>query len=331
MKSAIVITTINEPTEAVRRFALLDRYQVFVVGDRKTPDIWRLDGVQFYSFEEQLVDDYLLSAILPVNHYSRKMLGYLKAAEWGAENIIDTDDDNLPYADWSFPNQAGLFEHLPATDGFVNIYKWFTGKKIWPRGLPLHFASASRSMLDGLKLKEARIGVWQGLADGDPDVDAIYRLTINEPCYFDKREPIVLQEGTVCPFNSQNTLFVRELFPLLYLPAHVTFRFTDILRGLVAQPIMWLYGYKLGFVSSTVEQLRNPHDYMKDFESEFPMYLHCEKIPGIIANAVSPKDTIADNLLNAYISLINNGIVPMEELKILRAWITDIEKAQIKK
>ena len=27
----------------------------------------------------------------------------------------------------------------------------------------------------------SRVGVWQGLADGDPDVDAIYRLTVGEP------------------------------------------------------------------------------------------------------------------------------------------------------
>lgn len=74
----------------------------------------------------------------------------------------------------------------------------------------------------------------QGLADENPDVDAIYRLTNDTPCYFDERAPVVLEAGTLCPFNSQNTATRRELFPLLYMPVFITFRFTDILRGLAA-------------------------------------------------------------------------------------------------
>ena len=37
----------------------------------------------------------------------------------------------------------------------------------------------------------------------------------------------MLGSGTISPFNSQNTLFTRAVFPLLYLPTYVTFRFTD--------------------------------------------------------------------------------------------------------
>ena len=60
---------------------------------------------------------------------------------------------------------------------------------------------------------------------------------------------MVLGTGTMSPFNTQNTLIRKELFALLYLPTYVTFRFTDILRGLVAQPIMWAAGYALGFTA----------------------------------------------------------------------------------
>ena len=103
-----------------------------------------------------------------------------------------------------------------------------------------------------------KIGIWQGLADLDPDVDAIYRLTSNKEVTFDKGDPIVLGKETWCPFNSQNTLFASpQFFPLLYLPAFVTFRFTDILRGYVAQPILQAAGYRLGFTEATVYQDRN--------------------------------------------------------------------------
>ena len=169
-----------------------------------------------------------------------------------------------------------------------------------------------------------RVGVWQGLADGDPDVDAIYRLTNNMPCLFDEREPVVLAKGTACPFNSQNTLFRKELFPLLYLPCTVTFRFTDILRGLVAQPIMWFYDYHLGFTKATVLQERNPHDYLKDFESEIPCYLHTRPVMELVGGAIRSSYALADNLYQAYEALQAHGYVEKDELAILAAWLKDV-------
>ena len=37
------------------------------------------------------------------------------------------------------------------------------------------------------------------------------------------------------PFNSQNTIWFKEIFPLLYLPVSCSMRATDIIRGLVAR------------------------------------------------------------------------------------------------
>jgi hypothetical protein len=166
--------------------------------------------------------------------------------------------------------------------------------------------------------------VWQGLADSDPDVDAIYRLVDNTEVFFNKRAPIVLAEGTLCPFNSQNTAFRRELFPLLYLPAFVTFRFTDILRGLVAQPIMWAHGFRLGFTEATVIQERNPHDYVKDFESEIPCYLHPNRVIAAVTRVVDSTRTVSENLRSAYTELAKESIVSAQELELLNLWLADI-------
>ena len=154
------------------------------------------------------------------------------------------------------------------------------------------------------------------------------RLTDNTPCWFDAREPVVLGEGTLAPFNSQNTLFRRELFPLLYLPAHVTFRFTDILRGLVAQPILWLYGYRVGFSKATVVQKRNPHDYFKDFISEIPMYQHAEEVPEIVDGALRGSRALADNLYEAYLALERRRIVEKRELEVLGAWLEAVRECR---
>jgi hypothetical protein len=325
-KPAIVITSIFAPTEAVSKFATLADYQLVVAGDKKSPLNWYEPNVTYLSVAEQEAQGFEMSKKLPFNHYGRKMIGYLHAIREGAEVIVDTDDDNIPYEGWSFPATEGSFATAPANKGFVNIYKNFTSHHIWPRGYPLDLILNTDHNLkeEELTQEHTKIGIWQGLADSDPDVDAIYRLTDNTEVFFDKRSPIVLAEGTLCPFNSQNTAVRRELFPLLYLPAYVTFRFTDILRGLVAQPIMWAHGYRLGFTEATVIQVRNPHDYVKDFESEIPCYLHPNRVIAAVSRAIAPNNTVGDNLRLAYAELAKESIVTAQEIELLDLWLTDI-------
>lgn len=323
-KTAIVITTIFEPTEALKLFAKKKDYHLIVVGDKKTPKNWHLKDANYISIEDQLSSNYKLSTKLPFNHYCRKMLGYLEAINMGAKYIIDTDDDNIPYDDWSFPSFVGPFETIKENMGFVNIYQLFTEKKIWPRGLPLKYINQNREFKKNISVKEKKIGIWQALANDDPDVDAIYRLTSNQSCYFNDRPPIVLESGTICPFNTQNTIIRSEIFSLLYLPTFVTFRFTDILRSLIAQPILWLYNYSIGFTKATVIQKRNPHDYMKDFISEIPMYQHCEKIIELTEKSISKDKSIQNNLHSAYNELNRADIITTAEMQTLDAWLLDL-------
>lgn len=326
MKKFIVITSIFEPTEAIVKFSKRNDYQLIVVGDKKTPDQWHCDNVDFLAVEQQPKLGFKLAKILPYNNYCRKMLGYLKAIHGGADCIVDTDDDNIPKDSWIFPEFEGNFDCIQEGEGFVNIYQLFTRQKIWARGLPLNHISTQFELDKKLSIKNSKVGVWQGLADEDPDVDAIYRLTNNSPCFFNEREPVVLGKGTVSPFNTQNTIIRKELFPLMYLPTYVTFRFTDILRGLIAQPIMWLYNYQLGFTNATVVQKRNTHDYMQDFISEIPMFEHCEKVIELVSNSITHAESIESNLYNAYKTLLKSNIICEKEMLTLDAWLKDIQK-----
>ena len=299
-------------------------YHLIVVGDRKTPANWHCDNVDFISVDEQEHSGFHLASVLPFNHYCRKMLGYLKAIKDGADCIADTDDDNIPSENWNFPEFEQHYDCITDNIGFINIYQLYSDQKIWPRGLPLNLINSEFELEKQISARRCRVGIWQGLADEDPDVDAVYRLTDNTPCYFAKRSPVVLGKGTISPFNTQNTLIRKELFPLMYLPASVTFRFTDILRGLIAQPIMWLYDFQLGFVEATVLQKRNPHDYMKDFFSEIPMYQYCDKVVDIVSDAVSPARSIESNLYSAYRALLAENIVGDSEMITLESWLKDI-------
>jgi hypothetical protein len=253
------------------------------------------------------------------------MLGYLCAAQDGSTGIIDTDDDNYPSSPFGFPGPGSSIAKSKDNLGLINIYQYFTDQKIWPRGLPLHLIRSKFDFSVTEKSGES-VAIWQSLADGDSDVDAIYRLTSDELVVFERKLPIVLGHGTFAPLNSQSTYFEKVAFPLLYLPAFVTFRFTDILRGLVAQPILQASNLNIGFISPVFSQVRNAHDYMQDFESEIPMYLRGEKTLEIAYKHASKNKTISENLLNIYEKLYENKIVVAEELHLLSAWIQDISK-----
>lgn len=326
MKKNIIITSIFSPTEAVKEFSNIKDHKLIVIGDKKTPLEWHCENVDFISVDSQKRLNYKIIKGLPYNHYCRKMIGYLIAIENGADFIIDTDDDNIPQKGWGFP--CGLdeeYDYIEKNKGFINIYQLYTNQKIWPRGLPLNLISKNFELEKYITKKKCKVGIWQGLADEDPDVDAIYRMTSDEICYFNKRNPIIMGQGTISPFNTQNTMITKELFSLLYLPTYVTFRFTDILRGLIAQPIMWLYGYHLGFINATVIQKRNPHDYMKDFISEVPMYQHVENVINIIQLSISKNESIESNLYNSYNALLKEKIVLKEEMKTLENWLIDVQ------
>jgi hypothetical protein len=316
----VVITSIHPPTEGIRVFSSRQDASVVVVGDRKTPDPWVCGDVNFVSIAEQLSSGMPIGRWLPENHYSRKLLGYVRAMELGATAILDTDDDNVPSLDYGFPAFEGSWDFTAGNLGFVNVYSLFSDSLIWPRGHPLDLVKRNDSGIT-LKRKSAQVGIWQGLVNGDPDVDAVYRLTRELPVQFRQRDPIILDEGTVAPFNSQNTLFRSELFPLLYLPSLVTFRFTDILRGLVAQPIMWQFGYLLGFVAPNITQHRNEHDLMEDFRQELPMYEYGPSVVELVTPAIAGTGSIGEALRRAYEVLVAHGVVPERELEGVELWL----------
>lgn len=324
INKTIVITSVYPPTEAVEAFAKMKDYKLVVAGDKKTPSDWHHENVEYLPVETHENIGTHLNKVLPYNHYSRKMIGYIHAITKGADLIIDTDDDNIPKDNWIFPGFESEYAYIPGGKGFINIYQLYTNAHIWPRGLPLQLINKKFDLEKDLTTSKSKVGMWQGLADEDPDVDAIYRLTSDVPVYFNNRPPVVLGKGTISPFNTQNTIIRKELFALMYLPTYVTFRFTDILRGFIAQPIMWLNNYHLGFVDATVVQKRNPHDYVKDFISEIPMYKHCEEVMEITSASVSAGVGINDNLYNTYEALLKKGIVEDRELNVLSAWLKDI-------
>ncbi len=321
-KRIVAITSISEPTEAIRAIAAMSDRRLAVAGDNATPESWRCEGADYLSPQMQAERWPAFAALVPENCYPRKMFAYLHAMELGAEVIIDTDDDNIPVGDWLFPDFQGRYAAVGGEAGFVNIYQLFSEQKIWPRGLPPNLIRRDFKLRERLlEPADCNVGIWQGLADEDPDVDAIYRLSDGRFCYFNDHPPVALERGVLSPFNSQNTATAKSLFALLYLPVTVTFRFTDILRSLVAQPIMWLCGQQLGFTKATMIQKRNAHDLTDDLEQEMKMYRYAERIVEWIDPVLRSDKDIAFNMRNAYEELARREVVAAGELKTLSAWL----------
>ena len=164
----------------------------------------------------------------------------------------------------------------------------------------------------------------------DPDVDAIYRLTQTTPVSFIRDRRVALQQNVWCPFNSQNTTWWADAFPLLYLPAYCTFRMTDIWRGFVAQRIAWENNWSLLFHEPNGEQARNQHDLMRDFADEIPGYLRnaeiCEALSRLKLRA--GLEHLGENLLICYEELASKNVFDPKELKLVEAWLSDFEQIQ---
>jgi hypothetical protein len=325
MLKYVVITSIQGVTECVQKYAEIEDWHIVLVGDRKTPPLDRHPhpNVTFLSVAGQEQLGSTLYKLCPFDHYSRKNLGYLYAIERGAEVIADADDDNMPYPHWG---RSMSFQH-PETEvvssaRYVNVYRYFTDQFVWPRGYPLS-AILEEGPEKASSEPSPRIDVVQGLVDGDPDVDAIYRLTIRKPVDWRQRSPVVLDRGAYCPINSQNTVWTKDAFAYLYLPTTVTFRFTDILRGYIAQAGVWSRGGRVAFTSPTVFQDRNAHDLNADFLDEVPCYTQVAKLVEIL-DALEFPESPGAGLLATYRALCREGIVASQELETVQAWIEDL-------
>jgi hypothetical protein len=170
--------------------------------------------------------------------------------------------------------------------------------------------------------------VFQGLADGDPDVDAVYRLTAPDTSevLFSQADPLVLPHGTWTPFNTQATTWPRELLPLMYLPSTCSFRMTDIWRSFVALRLMPGLDASLVITAPIAYQVRNEHDLMRDFQQEVEGYVGYERLVKTLADtplAGGSANVLAD-LRVLYGALIAAGFLQEAELIVLDAWIQDI-------
>lgn len=328
-KTALVVTSISAPNPVLRSLAsgsLTHGWDFIVAGDTKSPENFELEGCRFLSIADQLAGCHELAALCPTRSYARKNIAYLEAIASGAKVIVETDDDNFPRDDFWLPRVSKTACRPVDFDGWVNVYRYFSGNFIYPRGLPLDHARDTPPAPSAMQ--EMDCPLQQGLADANPDVDAVYRMLFPLPFEFDTGiEPVALCNGAWCPFNSQNTTFFERIFPLLYLPAHCSFRMTDIWRSFVAQRILHHLGYPVLFHQCTVWQERNDHSLHRDFCDEVPGYVNNHAIRIALTGLDFGTDSNIPRLLEkCYECLISHGWVGREEENLLQTWLRDLKR-----
>lgn len=326
-KTSVIITSISAPNSVMKSIAAESKKKnidFIVIGDVKTPDDFNIDGCRYLSIKDQENLNFRLAKSLPKKHYSRKNIGYLLAKN--QDVIIETDDDNFPRTEFWNQRESSVLVNKINGSGWINVYKYFSESNIWPRGFPLECLANTLPRVDE-NIQNVFCPIQQGLADENPDVDAVYRMTQKLPFNFEKRTPVIIGKNSWCPFNSQNTTWFSEAFPLLYLPSYCSFRMTDIWRSFIAQRIAWTCGWPILFHNSTVWQERNEHNLLKDFEDEVPGYLNNSKICTFLENLdlKSGIENIDENLLRCYKMMTENNFIGRDEMLLVEKWIHDLK------
>ena len=142
--------------------------------------------------------------------------------------------------------------------------------------------------------------------------------------------PIALQPFTFSPYNTQNTITHYEAFWGLYLPVTTTFRVCDIWRGFWVQRLLWDIGGRLVFATSTVNQIRNTHSYVKDMEEENDLYKKSGSFARFLTYWSSSRSSLAERIAQLTKDIAKAGFWQWQEVDIMNAWISDLHSVGYK-
>ena len=330
MKKCVIITSIHPFTQTSIQFWVASGWDVIVAGDKKTPHEYeRIEGIQYLGIDTQRRQYSSLSDAIPFNSYPRKNFGYLYAIQNGYDLIFDTDDDNYPVENWAAVIQPGPEQHCDIIEGprVPNILALYTSQPVWPRGFPLELINQQQPVHKRRYTEPSRVYVWQGLAAGTPDVDAIFRLTTQNSAaefQFVGDHYYACAEKVYTPGNTQATAWnAPPVFHLQYLPVTVSFRFCDILKMYVMQRCLWEYGGLFGYMPTVVEHKRNWHNLMEDFILEIEMYKNVYHLIDILDDQKLAGNR--EDLYKVYERLVQEDIVQAGELRTVEAWLRAIE------
>lgn len=337
MSKALVTTTIYRPDNLIDWARLLDPGDLIcVAGDKKTPhrdvaDVLGLVSSQFDVLTQYTVaSGYHAANVVGWNSIQRRNVAILDAMSYGVDSITTIDTDNFPFDEHYMAELKEIIgeswygHQLSVSDGWFNVGD-VLNPPVTHRGFPIQRRQHTGSEVVDLKLTQSNVGVFASLWFGDPDIDAMERITRN-PTVIGCTGPstFTLARNTWCPFNSQATTFRRDLLPLLNVWPGVG-RMDDIWPSFVARYIMDARGWSVAYGQPFVRQERHEHDLVTDLENEIIGYRHTGDLVDAIREVkLDPSEHIVQNLTEIYKRLEWCTFMPNQTLDFMQAWLEDL-------
>jgi len=288
----IVTTTINPPTLATIKYSRKEDWTLIVVGDTKTPhyEYENLNCIYLSpEYQEKTYPE--LSDTIGWKSIQRRNIGFVEAYNRGADIVATVDDDNIPYDFWGtnvvvgetveidfYHTHLGVFDPLSVTEH----------NQVWHRGYPIELVPFRKEVTYGGKLKR-KVLVQADLWNGDPDIDAMARLSIKPTVKFGVQD--AYGSTSISPFNSQNTFLARDVIPYYSVFPHVG-RMDDIWGGYVLQHY---FPNSVIYNKASVFQDRNVQDLITNLEKEIMGYRKTSELIRCLPDwqSIVPKETLS--------------------------------------
>ena len=145
----------------------------------------------------------------------------------------------------------------------------------------------SKNNVKSIGFEKREVLIQADLWDGDPDIDAICRLSMMPEVKFDTNKPFGSKQ--LSPFNSQNTFLSRKILPHYMMFPYVG-RMDDIWASYHVQekfPSSVIYN------TASVYQERNEHDIVLDLEKEIIGYRNT-------LNLIQKRYDLEDNVKKSF-------------------------------
>lgn len=292
MNKYIVTTTINPPTLATIKYSRKEDWTLIVVGDIKTPhyEYENLNCIYLSpEYQEKTYPE--LSDTIGWKSIQRRNIGFVEAYNRGADIVATVDDDNIPYDSWGTNVVVGETVEIDFYDTHLGVFDPLSvteHNQVWHRGYPIELVPFRKEVTYGGKLKR-KVLVQADLWDGDPDIDAMARLSIKPTVKFGVHD--AYGSTSISPFNSQNTFLARDVIPYYSVFPHVG-RMDDIWGGYILQHY---FPNSVIYNKASVYQDRNVQDLVTNLENEIIGYRKTSELIRSLPDwqSIVPKETLA--------------------------------------
>ncbi len=343
MKLAIISTTIHGEKgyllyDRLAKRSKFDNVSFFVAGDKKSLPF---DTSPFTCEIEYLTPEaqgrYASSESIGWNKPARRNIALLRAMETKPDFILTIDDDNVPSEDYfeqwyrvittSAKKQvtgikniehAHWHNYLTTTDSEIELYA---------RGFPIPFRYKNSTKVTTAKksIPPGQIGIFQGISLGDPDIDAKTRIVYPKPTPLSVvHEKNYVLKNIWSPYNSQNTMFAKKLFPLAFMWSTAG-RSEDIYASYVWQKFLFNNNMYAHIGDAVNFQKRGKRDDLRDLTLEIETYLKSHEVWEEI-NKIEEKNPL--EFINALIRSEHEIIV--REKGFMHAFHNDLERILFK-